>query len=297
MQIGMKRLSDGAGTSLSLSQRISRAHGMLQDCEMCEWRCGVDRTRGDSAPCRLGKDTYVFNRYMSLTEEPEVRPALRIYWGGCNFRCRFCDTAPACFEATSGQRVDPTVLSIELAAAVKAGSKYISILGGEPTIHLHTLLELAEASPDPLPLAINTNLYMTPEVIDLLDGVVSLYLADFKFGNDACARRLAGVPHYFEAVTRNLLRIDGQTPMIVRHLLMPGHMACCFNPVVDWLSANLPGVRFQLYTGFVPCYRSKEDPTISRLNARSEIRQAVDYLKERNLHWDAGVDGHGTDER
>ncbi|MCB9858780.1 MAG: radical SAM protein [Phycisphaerales bacterium] len=228
---------------------------------------------------------------MSLTEEPEVRPAVRVYLGGCNFRCRFCDTAPACFEATSGQRVDPKVLAGELAAAVESGAKSISVLGGEPTIHLHTLLELAEASARHLPLAINTNLYMTAEVIDLLDGVVSLYLADFKFGNDACARRLASVPHYFEAVTRNLLRIDGKTPMIVRHLLMPGHMACCFRPVVDWLSCHLPGARFQLYTGFVPCYRAKDDPTISRLNSRREIQEAVDYLKGKNLNWDAGSDG------
>ncbi len=83
--------------------------------------------------------------------------------------------------------------------------------------------------------------------------------------------------------------------MIVRHLLMPGHMACCFRPVVDWLSANLPGARLQLYTGYVPCYRSGDDPTIARLNSRSEIRVAVDYLKGLDLNWDVGGDGRAEE--
>ena len=280
---------------MNLQERVSRAYGMLKECEMCEWRCGADRTRGEQAPCRLGQDTFVFNQYLSLSEEHEVRPALRIYLGGCNLRCRFCDTAPQCFEPTAGQRIVPSLFAGELAAAVKAGSKYISILGGEPTLHLHTLLEVAEASPQPLPLAVNTNLYMTPEVIHLLEGIVSLYLADFKFGNDACACRLSRVPRYLENVTRNLLLIHGRTPMIVRHLLMPGHLECCFRPVVDWLSANLPGARFQLYTGYVPCYRSKDDPTISRLNSRNEIREAVNHLKGRNLNWSKDRDERTED--
>ncbi len=286
--------SDTPPTTLrtkSLAMRIQRARAMLTECRMCEWRCGVDRTRGETAPCRLDAETYVFNQYVSLTEEPEVRPALRVYFGGCNFRCRFCDTAPECFEPSRGRRVEPTSYAAELAAAVDSGVKNISVLGGEPTLHLHTLLELVAASPTQLPLAINTNLYMTPEVLDLLNDVVTIYLADFKFGNDECARRLAGVPHYVEVVRRNLLQIAGRTPFIVRHLLMPGHLECCFRPVADWLSETTPGVRFQLYTGYVPCYLAGDDAAIARLNTRSEIREAVGHLRTLNLDWDAGTDG------
>ncbi|HWL94563.1 MAG TPA: radical SAM protein [Phycisphaerae bacterium] len=283
-----------ANSANPFSAKEERSRQLLVNCGMCEWRCGADRTRGESAPCHLGTETFVFNQYLSLTEEPEVRPALRVYLGGCNFRCRFCDTAPECFKPTLGRRVEPALFAAELGAAIAGGAKNISILGGEPTLHVHTLLQLAAASPSPLPMVINTNLYMTPEVIDLLDGVVSLYLGDFKFGNDECAKSLAGVARYVEVIHRNLQLIAGRTPLIVRHLLMPGHLDCCFRPVADWVSEYLPGNRFQLYTGFVPCFRAGADPKISRLNARKEIHEAVEYLGGLNLDWDAGADGHAN---
>src|SRR5262245_2187186 len=62
-------------------QRVETARAMLEHCQMCEWRCGVSRTRGASVPCKLGAESYVFGQYLSLTEEPEVVPALRIYLG------------------------------------------------------------------------------------------------------------------------------------------------------------------------------------------------------------------------
>ncbi len=251
---------------------------------LCEWRCGVDRTAGGRGPCRLGTETREFRRYLSVTEEAEVVPALRVYWGGCNLRCGFCDTAPACFHPRAGRRVEPGPYAHELLAAVRQGARTISVLGGEPTLHAHTLATLADSAPAPLPLVLNTNLYMTPPVLKLLAGVIHLYLADLKFGHDECARRLASVPHYVAAARRNLKWIARQTPVIVRHLLLPGHLDCCFRPTVAWLAAELPGVRFRLYTGFVPCWQAGA-AGVGRLNARDEVRAATDDLAGRELDW------------
>lgn len=275
----------------ALEGRIDAARRMLAHCEMCEWRCGIDRTREEPAPCRLGEATYVFEQYVSVTEEREVVPALRVYLAGCNFRCRFCDTAPDCFDPTRGRRLDPAAFSDEAAAARRRGVRSISLLGGEPTLHVHTLLEIAAAADKPLPLVINTNLYMTPQVLTLLDGVVAMYLADLKFGNDACAQRIAGMPRYLETARRNLRLIHGRTPLIVRHLLMPGHLDCCFRPTVDWLDEQLPGARFELYTGYVPCWKAAQDPSLGRLNRRDEQREAVARMEKSGLRWRAGAAG------
>ncbi len=256
---------------------------LLKHCELCEWRCGVDRTSGERGPCGLGAETRVVQHYVSVTEEAEIIPALRVYLAGCNFRCCFCDTAPECLDAGRGEVVDPC------AYATRGGLKSISVLGGEPTLHAQTLRAWAAGAG--VPLAINTNLYMTPLTLELLDGVAAWYLADFKFGNDECARRLAGVPKYSAVVRRNLTWIVGRTPLIVRHLLMPGHLDCCLRPVAEWLAANLPGTRFQLYTGFVPCWRAGT-AGLGRLNTRAEVRAAHDLLDTHDLDWRAGTDGH-----
>ena len=63
-----------------------------------------------------------------------------------------------------------------------------------------------------------------------------VWLADFKFGNDACALRLAKVPDYTSSVRENLLWADRHSELIVRHLLMPGHIECCWRPVAEWLA-------------------------------------------------------------
>lgn len=260
---------------------------MLRNCDMCELRCGVDRTAGELGDCRLDADTYAYKSYLSLNEELELIPAFRVFLAGCNFRCIFCDEGPTCFRPDVGQRVEVDDWASALCDALDSGAKTISLLGGEPSLHVHTILALAAAAPQPLSLALNTNMYMTPQVLGLLDGVVTVYLADFKFGNDHCAQELAGVPRYMEVVCRNLMRANSSADVIVRHVLLPGHLDCCFYPMANWLAENLPGIRFQLYPGYVPCGGAVRDPRIGRMNTPADTRVAIDFLRTLNLRCEA----------
>jgi putative pyruvate formate lyase activating enzyme len=126
-------------------------------------------------------------------------------------------------------------------------------------------------------------MYMTPEVIELLDGVVEMYLADFKFGNGPCARAVAGVDNYTEVVTRNLLLAAAQAPVIVRHLLMPGHLECCFRPVARWMAENLPDVPFTLMTGYVPAWRADTCGELGRMLTQTECDAAEQFIAELGL--------------
>lgn len=267
----------------TLQRRVRTAEASLRKCNLCELRCGVNRAAGQRGRCGLAADTHVYKTYVSLNEELELVPALRVFLGGCNFRCPWCDEAPEAFDDV-GQRVTAESWARELQDAVDGGVTAISLLGGEPTVHAHTILALAAAAPRPLPLAINTNMYMTPEVLALFDGVVQWYLADFKFGNDACARRFGAGPRYSDVVRRNLLTVAASDArLIVRHVLLPGHVECCFRPVADWVAEHLPGARFQLYPGYIPCGAASCDPEIGRLNARSEVQAATEYLAKLEL--------------
>lgn len=288
-----KELKRGPGIHRmgALHHRARAAKAMLTCCTLCEWRCGVDRTKNEPCPCRLGAETYVYKRYVSVHEDVSLTPALRVFLAGCNFRCRFCDEGPDCFQPEYGARVDPDRFAADLHAALADGIRTISLIGGEPTLHAHTILAVAAAARQPLPLVLNSNMYMTTDVLDLLGDVVKLYLADFKFGNDACATDLAGVPRYMEVVCRNLRHAMRLTNVVVRHLLIPGHFDCCLRPVVDWMAENSPETPFQLYTGYVPCWRAAGDRSIGRLNTRVEARQAIDYMNAKLEHATV-MDGH-----
>lgn len=264
------------------AERMRVAEEMLRKCNMCELRCGINRAAGERGRCRLAAESRAYKRYVSLNEELELVPALRVFLGGCNFRCPWCDEAPQAFE-DAGRPVTPAAWAVDVENALQRGVRTISLLGGEPTLHVHTILALAAAIGGRVPLALNTNMYMTPEVLGLLDGVITWYLADFKFGNDACAQLLAGVPNYSAVVRRNLPLIAASAQVVVRHVLMPGHLECCFRPVADWVAEHLPGVRFQLYPGYIPCGPASCDPEIGRLNTRVEVQAATEYVAQLNL--------------
>ncbi len=271
-----------------LLRRAAIARGMLSSCQLCEIRCHANRLAGDPAPCGLADETWCFKRHVSYAEEIQLLPSYMVYLGGCNFRCRFCVQAPQCFRPDGGTRLHALQAAADFAKLVAQGARTINLLGGEPSLHLHALLEIAAHAEQPLPLALNTNMYMTPQVIDLLDGVVETYIADFKFGNDACAHRLASIHRYVEVVTRNLLLVKGRANIILRHLVMPGHLDCCLEPVVRWISENLPGLPVTLMTGYVPAWRAAAsgDP-LGRCLTPEELHRAQSIAAAHGLTTDA----------
>jgi len=234
--------------------------------------CNVDRLADAPAPCGLGAETHVFKRHISFAEEAEFLPSYMMYFAGCNFRCAFCVQAPNCFDPSRGPRADVRALARELQELVDRGAKTINLLGGEPSLHLHTILEIAATHSElykdvrtieALPILLNSNFYMTPQVIDDLEGVAKYYLADFKFGSDACAKGIAGghITRYVSVVTRNLTHAWAQCQrtgarLLVRHLVMPGHVECCTKPVRAWVADNLPEVVLHLMDSYVPAYRA-----------------------------------------
>lgn len=266
-----------------LWKRAALVRASLHACNLCEVRCSANRAANERAPCGLGSESWCFKRHISYAEELELLPSYMVYFGGCNFRCRFCVQAPGCFDPRAGIRVEPVQAAADFRRAVCRGARTINLLGGEPSLHLHTILEIAAAAEEPLPLVLNTNMYMTPEVIDLLDGVVTLYVADFKFGNNACAEQLAGVTRYVEVVTRNLVLAAEGSGLIVRHLLMPGHLECCLRPVAEWMAANLPQTCFTLMTGYVPAWRTHTGGPLSRCPSEAELREAERVVTELGL--------------
>jgi len=134
------------------------------------------------------------------------------------------------------------------------------------------------------PVVWKSDFFGTPAAFALLDGVVDVYLADFKFGNDACARRIAGVERYTEVVTRNLLLAGQQGDLIVRHLLLPGHHACCFVPLAEWLRAHLPKVKFSLRDGYLPRWRARQFAELAQPLQRGAAQPAWELAQQLGLN-------------
>lgn len=245
-------------------ERLARADRHLDSCWLCEHRCGVNRRAGDRGPCKAGPEARVFRHRVELGEEVELIPSHLFYLSGCDLRCCFCIAEANAFNPSVGTPLDTEFLSAAIAWGRTQGARNIQWVGGEPTIHLPAILNAMAGCDDLPPVVWKSDFYGTPEAFELLDGIADVYVADFKFGNDACAHRLAKVDRYVSVVTRNLKTAAAQGDLIVRHLLLPGHFDCCYQPIVKILSRELPGVKFSIRSGFLPRWQANNYTELSK---------------------------------
>jgi putative pyruvate formate lyase activating enzyme len=269
--------------SVDLDSRLVRAQSHYRECALCEHRCGVDRSRGERGPCRAGTVPRVFKHRVELGEEAELIPSHLFYLSGCDLRCRFCIAEADAFDPRRGRPLSTGFFRQAVAMGKAQGARTIQWVGGEPTIHLPTILEVMSQCGDLPPVVWKSDFHGTPEALALLDGSIDVYLADFKFGNDVCAGRIAGVANYLPIVTRNLKLAAAQGDLIVRHLILPGHFDCCLRPIVGWLRANLPGAKFSLRDGYLPSWLARHDPHLAWPLTADEARRARELAVNADL--------------
>jgi putative pyruvate formate lyase activating enzyme len=244
--------------------RLARAKQHYESCLLCEHRCGVNRVAGERGFCKADDSARVYRHRIEVGEEIELIPSHLFYLSGCDLRCKFCIAEERAFNPFVGTPLTGEFLREAIDWGRARGARNLQWVGGEPTIHLPAILEAMSECDDLPPIVWKSDFHGTPETFELLDGVVDVYVADFKFGNDDCAVQIAGIPNYSRILTRNLAIAALQADLIVRHLLLPGHWDCCFRPIVSWLKANMPDVKFSIRDGYLPRWTAKHDPQLGQ---------------------------------
>ncbi len=268
----------------SLLDRSAAAAVHLTGCQLCEHRCGVNRLVGQRGPCHADATARVFRHRVEYGEETELIPSHLFYLSGCDLRCKFCIAEVNAFNPRLGTELTPEFLTRSLHQEADKRATNLQWVGGEPNIHLPAILKAMAAVDSLPPITWKSDFYATPQTLRLLDGVVDTYVADFKFGNDACAKHIASVPNYVGIVTRNLLAAAEMGNLIVRHLILPGHHDCCFVPIVRWVADNMPSVKFSLRDGYLPRWQAKHDDRLSRPISISEASAARALAIQFNLN-------------
>jgi len=277
-------LETGAPRSVLARERARIACAMLADCRFCAHDCGVNRLAGENGLCHAGAEARFFCAQTEVSDELELIPTFAVALSGCDLRCDFCITGASSWNPRAGAGFDARAMAVKAKAALQNGARTTMVLGGEPTIHLPAALEFVSLLPETARLVWKTNAHGSAPARELLNGMFDVWLADFKFGNDACAQRLAKVSDYVRVVEENLLWASEHSELIVRHLLMPGHVECCWQPVAEWLAAELPGVKVNLRTGFWPAWQAARHPELRGTVSTPESARAVDLAQRLGLN-------------
>ena len=247
-------------------------------CHLCpryctERFCGA----GDVARC--------FRHRVEYSEETCITPSHLFYLSGCNLRCRFCIGEERAITPTVGLPLTQSFFAEAVAWGRTQGAKNIQWVGGEPGIHIEALCKLMAQSAYLPPVVWKSNFYSTPQTFELLWQYIDTFIADFKFGNTECAMSLCGVSDYVETVTAALSTVyrRGSHPLIVRHLLLPGHFDCCLLPILDWFTHNIPGAMFSLRDGYLPAWQAKDDLQLRRLPDPKDAVKARELIRQRKI--------------
>lgn len=269
------------GTSL-FDLKLTLAGKMLESCQLCERRCEANRAEGQKGRCGV-LEPRISSEFMHYGEEPELVPSYTIFFSGCTFECVFCQNSDISQYPSRGEYFSPDVVA-DLITRKESGARNVNWVGGDPTSNLKFILQVLAISDTNLAQVWNSNMYLTEETMKLLDGVIDVYLTDFKYGNDKCGERLSKVKNYWEIMTRNHLLAREQAELIIRHLVLPNHVDCCSKPLLDWIAANLENVRVNVMAQYRPAYLASEYPEISKPLKTGEFLEARNHAFSLGLN-------------
>ena len=273
-----------------LDIKIELLNRILRKCVLCEWNCKVNRADGKKGACHLDSETRVATFFRHFGEEPplvQTKGSGTIFFTGCTFRCVFCQNWDISQDPTAGAPVSPTALAAIISSLRGEGAANINLVGGEPTPHLPTILEALGLAQVNVPILWNSNMFLTEESMEILKDVVDIWLPDFKWGNDDCAVKYSRVIRYFEVVSKNHRTAHDAADIIIRHLVVPGHVGCCTKRILEWIAEFCPRAIVNVMGQYRPEYlvvsNPKDYPEIARCPTGKELEEAENYAHKLDL--------------
>ncbi len=279
--------------------RIGAALGMLRECALCPRRCGADRLAGERGVCRAGAAAEVSSYNDHHGEEPPLsgyRGSGTIFFTHCNLRCVFCQNYPISHYGNGSEKNAAELAEIMLKLQ-RRGCHNINFV--TPTHMMPFILEalpLAVEGGLEIPLVYNCGGYESIKALELLDGVIDIYLPDMKYADNRAAELLSSAPDYVERnreaaaeMRRQVgeLQLDGdgiaRRGLIIRHLVLPKGLAGSAD-VLRFIRDELsPDTAVSLMSQYFPAYKACDIEEVSRRPSRAEYEQAVAAIEELGL--------------
>ncbi len=287
-----------------LRRRAEEAVAALADCRCCPHECGVDRLSGETGFCGVGRHALVASYGPHFGEEPPLvgrRGSGTIFFAGCNMRCDYCQNHDISQER-HGRAVDARGLADIMLQLQDMGCHNVNL--GTPSHvvpHLLEALDLAAADGLRLPLVYNSGGYDSLSALELLDGVVDIYMPDAKYDDEATARSFSNVEDY-RRIMRSALREmhrqvgdlvleDGVAVrgMVIRHLVLPQGMSGS-DGVLRFIAEELSRDSYvNIMDQYRPGWKVLSSPQekhrpLARRTSGEEHRRALQAARSQGLH-------------
>ena len=260
-------------------------------CTLCPRQCHVDRTK-QYGFCGAGAKLTAARAGLHFWEEPCISGpggSGAVFFSGCNLRCVFCQNR-AISRGGCGNEITVKRLREIFDELVWQGADNINLV--TPTHFTDLIAEALRQEKPPVPVVWNSSAYEEPDTLKQLEGLVDIYLPDYKYADGALAQRFSRAPDYPQkawAAIREMYRqtgnyrLDGDgillSGVLIRHLVLPGHIDNTLD-VIDKVTGGFTdeNVLFSLMGQYTPPEEPLEFPELNRRLTKDEYDRAVDYL-------------------
>lgn len=234
------------------------------NCRLCPRQCGVDRDEGQTGFCGMTAQMTAARAMLHYGEEPPISASFgtgAVFFSGCTLRCRYCQNREISL-ARKGKPISSEELRDIFLRLIDEGAQSIDLV--TPTHFLPSILP-ALTPKLPVPVVYNCGGYERVETLRELEGLVDIYLPDFKYADNRLAARLSDAPEYFDvaaaAICEMYRQVGGyviedeqmQRGVLIRHLVLPGAVGNSLR-VIEWVARTFPknDVLFSLMSQYVP---------------------------------------------
>lgn len=280
------------------AERLAGLKRMLSSCTLCPRLCGVDREAGETGLCKGGSKASLSSYGPHYGEETPLvgrGGSGTMFFAGCNLGCCFCQNYEIS-HLCEGREVSVDELAGTMLKLQDMGCHNVNLVTPTHfTPQIAEALKAAAAVGLKLPVVYNCGGYERPETLRLLEGMVDIYMPDFKFWSASSSERYLNAPDYPEVaraalkemyrqvgdlVIRDGLALRG---LLVRHLVMPGHLADS-GAIFKFLAEEISQTTFvNVMAQYRPCYRSNEFPEIASDLTTGEFRRALELAQAAGL--------------
>ena len=269
-----------------------------KNCTLCPRRCGADRTVSFGY-CGADADMRVAKTMLHFWEEPFIsgtRGSGAVFFSGCNLGCVYCQNHDIS-GGHIGERYDAKRLANACLSLAAQGAHNVNLVTAAPYVPLVAEgVRLAKEGGLKIPVVYNSSGYELTETLRLLDGLVDVYLPDFKYVSSSLSARFSNAPDYFDAALPAILEMhrqvgelslsnDGiaQKGLVIRHLVLPN----CVDDsrrVFDEIVTHLPlGTYVSIMSQYTPQPDVTDFPLNRRITAR-EYERAISYAQSVGLY-------------
>ena len=285
-------------------ERIAWAAAELENCCACPRDCHANRAAGEHGVCLIGAEALVASAFPHFGEEDclrGIRGSGTIFFGACNLRCVFCQNWDIS-QSRAGKALRPEQIADVMLELQGMRCHNINFVTPEHVVP-QIVLAMAEAIPRGLkvPIVYNTSAYDSLESLRILDGLVDIYMPDFKFWTPASSQRYTKARDYAEHARSSIAEMHRQVGpltfapdgtarrgVLIRHLVMPGLLDET-RAILNWIAGELSP---DTYVNVMAQYRPEH--RVGKPNRRGELQFPELNQRPRNGELDEALEIAGA---